>query len=110
MPTSIKQFSKENPNEALAFAIYQLEQAGVIEKGEAVQFIYPEPIRKAQAEGIDIFRMETLIKLLKLKISGDPEQVLFTYQIKTANKTIDVPVKAMEYLKMGKMLNQKFDV
>lgn len=110
MQNNVKSLLKENPNEALAFVIYQLEEAGVIEKGEAVQFIYPEPIQKAQAEGIDIFRMETLKKILNLKISGDPEQVLFTYQIKTANKTIDVPVKALEYLKIGKMLNQKVDV
>lgn len=90
------QYQKEYPAEAFAVVINQLVDAGIMKEGEKVSFDFPVPLQKAAADGIDISDLKNLVKILNIKITGEPEQVLYTYKIITETQELEIPVTALE--------------
>ena len=96
MNASLKDLFNEYSLEATAVVIKQLEDAGMIGEGEKVSFDFPEPLQKAAAKGVDILDLKNIIKILNIKITGEPGQILYTCKIVSESQVFEIPITALE--------------
>jgi hypothetical protein len=107
LETSLKELIVQNPNETTILLMEHFENTGINKKVEDVIIQLPEKLHEAIKSGLDIFDIKKVAKILNIKISGKPEQILFSYKIKAGLSEIELRVTALEFLRNSKILNKK---